>query len=269
MKTNTHNNLYALPTDFSYHNLAFFNKHPDKLLSLAKDAKTSKGIKKGVLTGILYMTPHTGSGINLCPMAHLAKCAAPCLNTAGRGKMSNVQVARLRKALMFNQHLAEFKTLLIKEVTRLVSKAKKEGLIPMVRLNGTTDIRWERVFPEIFEMFSDVQFYDYTKIPNRDVSHIPNYHLTWSYSGVSEYARFASVAVENGHNVAVVFRDKGTIPQTFLNLPVVDGDNTDIRPWDNEDSGYDQVVVALIAKGDAKKDTSGFVIDTQISLPTV
>jgi hypothetical protein len=56
--------------------------------------------------------------------------------------------------------------------------------------------------------------------------------------------------------VAVVFRDKKTIPETFLNMQCVDGDDSDIRHLDPHG-----VVVALYAKGPAKKDFSGFVID--------
>ena len=43
---------------------------------------------------------------------------------------------------------------------------------------------------------------------------------------------------------------------TFLNRPVVDGDKSDLRFLDGEN-----VIVGLIAKGQAKKDQSGFVIN--------
>tara|TARA_R100000734_G_C3294869_1_gene86167 strand:+ start:131 stop:463 length:333 start_codon:yes stop_codon:yes gene_type:complete len=107
----------------------------------------------------------------------------------------------------------------------------------------------------IFEIFPNVQFYDYTKIYKRDVSNIPNYHLTWSYSQANkDYAKEYKTALNNGMNIAVVFRDK--LPAAFLGLPVIDGDKDDLRFLDSKG-----VVVGLKAKGDAKKDTSGFVID--------
>jgi hypothetical protein len=58
--------------------------------------------------------------------------------------------------------------------------------------------------------------------------------------------------------MAVVFRDKNKIPATFKGMPVIDGDKDDLRFLDPNDQPY---VVALYAKGQAKKDYSGFVID--------
>jgi len=229
-------------------------KRPTTLLGVSTDAKTVKGEKIGVLTGIMYLAPHTLSGVNVCPMAELAGCAAPCLNTAGRGRMSNVQAARVRKTRFLHEDKAGFIAVLRNDIRKLVSKAKRLGMTPMVRLNGTSDIRWEVEAPELFEEFSDVQFYDYTKIPNR--KHLPaNYHLTFSYSASNpRYAAFADVAIESGMNVAVVFRNE--FPETFLGLPVVNGDESDVRPFDP-----DGCVVGLKAKGGAKRDTSGFVQD--------
>lgn len=229
-------------------------KRPTSLLGVSTDAKTVKGEKKGVLTGIMYLAPHKLSGVNVCPMADLAGCAAPCLNTAGRGRMTPVQEARLRKTRFLHEDKAGFIAVLRKDIRKLVAKAKKLGMAPMVRLNGTSDIRWEVEAPELFEEFSDVQFYDYTKLPNR--KNLPaNYHLTFSYSGANDrYAAFADTAIANGLNVAVVFRS--VLPETFLGLPVVNGDESDVRPFDAQG-----VVVGLTAKGSAKKDTSGFVQD--------
>ena len=130
-----------------------------------------------------------------------------------------------------------------------------KGLIPVVRLNGTSDIRWENVRLNdgrtIFEVFPHIQFYDYTKIANR--KRIPsNYHLSWSYSEASK--RFAKMR-PNDMNWVVVFRTK-VFPDTYLGRPVINGDANDLRFLD--DSG---VVVALKAKGSARKDTSGFIVD--------
>lgn len=222
------------------------------LLGVSTDAKTVKGEKKGVLTGIMYLAPHTLSGVNVCPMAELAGCAAPCLNTAGRGRMTPVQEARIRKTRFWHEDREGFLTILRADIRRLVAKAKRTNMVPMVRLNGTSDIRWEIEAPELFSEFSNVQFYDYTKLPNR--KNVPaNYHLTFSYSGANpRYAAFADVAIKNGMNVAVVFRK--LLPETFLGLPVINGDESDVRPYDPQG-----VVVGLTAKGSAKKDTSGFV----------
>lgn len=136
----------------------------------------------------------------------------------------------------------------------------KRGLKACVRLNGTTDIRWENIkymHHTIFELFPSIQFYDYTKIANR--RNLPNnYHLTFSYSEANPiYQRQVKIAQENGLNIAVVFRDKESIPKSFLGLPVIDGDKTDKRFLDPS-----QCIVALYAKGKAKYDASGFVVDT-------
>jgi hypothetical protein len=235
-----------------------FSKKPTKLLAIDTNAKTIKGQKKGFQTAILYLTPASGSGENLCAMAVLAQCDEPCLNTAGRGAMSNVQLARLRKALFYNQYREEFLALLRKEIARCVKKIEAAGFVPLVRLNGTSDIRWENY--GIPQMFPNVQFYDYTKLVNR--KDIPaNYDLTFSYSGVPMYQSFVKKAVDAGMRVAVVFRNRSVVENMLLNqikfmdLDVVDGDDSDIRHIDPHGS-----IVALYAKGKAKKDTSGFVV---------
>jgi len=241
-----------------YHMCMDMNKRPQKLLGVSTDAKTIKGETKGVLTGIMYLAPHKLSGTNVCPMAELAGCVAGCLNTAGRGRFTNTQLARIRKTNLWNSDREWFVTRLQRDIRSLIRKANRLGMTPMVRLNGTSDIRWEIETPELFEEFADVQFYDYTKIPNR--KNLPdNYHLTFSYSGANErYRDFYRAARDNGMNVAVVFRK--FIPETFLGMPVVNGDESDIRPLDPQG-----VVVGLKAKGKAKQDTSGFVVDAEVS----
>jgi hypothetical protein len=128
-----------------------------------------------------------------------------------------------------------------------------------VRLNGTTDIRWELIKIgdyNIFESHPDVQYYDYTKIPNRKVSDYSNYHLTWSYSAANaKYEEKFWEVIRNGMSVAVVFR-KPIDMTTWRGYKVVDGDKDDLRFLDPKQS-----IVALYAKGRAKKDTSGFVVD--------
>lgn len=245
-----------------------------KLLNVDSNAKTVKGQKEGFLTGVLYLAPYTLSGFNTCAMADVAKCHHACLNTAGRagiiktGESTNpIQQARIRKTKQFYTERDTFMHLLVKDIERLIKQAKRDGFIPLVRLNGTSDIRWENIRFDyefmhgktrnitIFEIFPEVQFYDYTKIPNRKDLPV-NYDLTFSYSGVKEYQKYAMRAIESGMRLAVVFRTQDTIPDNYLGLPCVDGDNTDIRHLDPKRS-----IVALYAKGKAKKDYSGFVID--------
>ena len=245
-----------------------------KLLNVDSNAKTVKGQSQGFMTGVLYLAPYTLSGFNTCAMAEIAQCHKPCLNTAGRagiiktGENTNpIQQARIRKTKQFYTERDSFMLELVKDINKLIKQAQKLGFIPLVRLNGTSDIRFENVRFDyefangkirnvtIFEIFPEVQFYDYTKIPNR--RNLPaNYDLTFSYSGVKEYQKYAMQAIDSGMRLAVVFRLQDQIPSEFLGLPCIDGDNTDIRHLDPKRS-----IVALYAKGKAKKDYSGFVID--------
>lgn len=248
-------------------NVSLFQRFPDKLLGLDTNAKTVKGERYGIKTAILYLMPANGSGVNLCALAELARCIAPCLFSAGRGAMSNVMLSRLRKTLYFLQYREQFMRQLALEIHDYRAKAKAQGFKLVVRLNGTSDIRWENILSvgpwadtNIFNAFPDVQFYDYTKLPNR--RNIPaNYDLTFSYSGVSEFQPFVNQAIANGERIAVVFRNRAIVEamlasgETFLGLPVVDGDDSDIRHLDPKGA-----IVALYAKGRAKLDQSGFVV---------
>lgn len=244
------------------------HKKPKTLLSIDTNAKTVKGQTLGFLTGILYLAPADQSGHNVCPTAELAGCKAACLYTAGRGAMSSVQAARLNRTHFFFEDRAGFMALLASDIERLVRRAAKLGMTPLVRLNGTSDIRWETIRFDhtfangkarnvtLFELFPEVQFYDYTKLNNRrDVP--ANYDLTFSYSGVAAFREYAQRAIDNGMRVAVVFRTRESIPETFQGMQCIGGDDSDVRHL--EPKG---VVVALYAKGRAKRDGSGFVIDT-------
>jgi hypothetical protein len=199
-------------------------------------------------------------------MADVAKCHEPCLNSAGRGAFNSVQAARVRKTKLFFEDRAAFFAELIPSIRSLIRKAKAASLIPLCRLNGTSDIKWENVafehngieYPNIFAMFPDLQFYDYTKIPNRRADDIPNYDLTFSYSGVVEFQPHVRRALGAGYRIAVVFRKREDIPAEFLGTTCVDGDDSDLRHEDPHG-----VVVALYAKGKARHDTSGFVVDAR------
>lgn len=236
------------------------------LLSCGTNAKTVKGDGSEYLTAIMYLTPWKSAGINVCAMAEVAGCIDPCLNSAGRGQMSSVQIGRARKTQWFASDRQGFMAQLVSDLESFVSYCAKRGIHPCVRLNGTSDIRWELIpvqrgghtLGNVFLAFPMVTFYDYTKIANRKVTHTTpgNYSLTWSYSGASEaYAAQHAIAKANGLNIAVVFRRKGDIPASFLGLPTIDGDRDDMRFLDPKG-----VVVALYAKGKAKQDQSGFVV---------
>lgn len=231
-----------------------------KLLSTA-NPKIQKGTKFGYLSFILHLAPSDLSGKNTCPKA-TPGCRAACLNTAGRGGMFKrgettnvIQKARIRKTKYFFENRDAFMQDLMTDICKAINYAERKGLTPVFRLNGTSDLSWEKYVvngqgDNIFQMFHMVQFYDYTKVLGRKVKHIPNYHLTFSKADGNDSD--VAQAMEQGMNVTVVF-DK--IPETYMGKPVFNADETDLRFLDPQD-----VVLGLKAKGRAKKDTTGFVI---------
>jgi len=242
--------------------------------------KTEKGRGLGYWTFIMHFAPAKLSGFNVCPLSTTG-CREACLNTAGRGGISKggiltydavargirnqIQTARRLRTRAFFTHRAEFMDVLAREISKAIRRARAQGYIPVFRLNGTSDIRWERIpvgnFPNIMAMFPEVQFYDYTKIANR--KNIPaNYHITFSLADGNEEQ--AQAAIDNGINVAAVFRNKETVTRMLdagmtlgtKHVPVTRGDDTDLRFLDVP--GH---IIALYAKGNARHDTTGFVRD--------
>ena len=238
-----------------------------KLLSTG-NPKILKGLKQGFNTYIMHLAPANLSGYETCPK-RTAGCTSACLNTAGRGGMfkkgentNAIQKARIRKTKMFFENRTEFFAQLVKDIELGIKQSAKKDLVPVFRLNGTSDLSFEKyevirngkLFRNIFSAFPEVQFYDYTKILGRKVSEISNYHLTFSAADGNDID--VTKAVAQGYNVAVVFGIKKTLPmpENYVGMPVFNGDDSDLRFLDPKG-----VVVGLYAKGKAKKDTSGFV----------
>ena len=238
-----------------------------KLLSTG-NPKILKGQKQGYNTYILHLAPANLSGYETCPK-RTAGCTAACLNTAGRGGMFRkgettnvIQQARIRKTAMFFEERKGFMEWLVKDIELAIKQSARLGLTPVFRLNGTSDLSFEKyevvrdgvTYRNIFSAFPDVQFYDYTKILGRKVKDIPNYHLTFSAADGNDADVLAAIA--QGYNVATVFGLKKTqpMPDNYQGRPVFNGDDSDLRFLDPKG-----VIVGLYAKGKAKKDTTGFV----------
>jgi hypothetical protein len=231
-----------------------------KLLSTG-NPKLLKGQKLGYLSFVLHLAPADISGKEVCPK-RTAGCTAACLNTAGRGGMFKkgettnvIQQARLRKTKMFFENRDQFMKDLYHDILKGIKQAERLGLTPAFRLNGTSDLAWEKYTVgttdmNLFQLFPNVQFYDYTKVLGRKVSHLPNYHLTFSKADGNDMD--VRIAASKGMNVAAVFKE---MPETYIGRKVIDGDETDLRFLDEKG-----VIVGLKAKGKAKKDTTGFVI---------
>ena len=225
-----------------------------KLLSTA-NPKIQKGTKLGYLSFILHLAPADLSGRETCPK-RTAGCTAACLNTAGRGGMfrkgentNMIQKARIRKTQYFFNARQDFMLDLKHDIEKAIRFAARKGLTPVFRLNGTSDLSWEKydMIPglNVFECFPNVQFYDYTKVLGRKTKMYPNYHLTFSKADGNDSD--VAEALFQGMSVVAVY-DK--IP-----AGVPSADETDLRFLDPKG-----IMLGLKAKGRAKKDYSGFVI---------
>jgi hypothetical protein len=222
--------------------------------------KTAKDAGLGdVSNWILHLSPSDLSGVNICPNAS-AGCRAACLNGAGRGLFDGVQMPRLRKTLYFLKFRQTFLTRLSREIGKICAKTSNRVI---VRLNGTSDLAWELfkvgdTGKNIFELYPNVTFYDYTKVFKRleRIVSIPNYHVTFSASE-SNWDDCLK-ALNLGVNVATVFRTSA-LPETYQGFKVIDGDKHDFRFLDARETVG--LIVGLKAKGIAKRDTSGFVRD--------
>jgi len=226
-----------------------------KLLSTA-NPKIQKGTKLGYLSFILHLAPADLSGKETCPK-RTAGCTAACLNTAGRGGMfkkgentNAIQKARIRKTVQFFFDRDQFMKDLYQDIVKAKKFAEKQGLIPVFRLNGTSDLSWEKyevgtTGMNLFQLFPTTQFYDYTKVLGRKVAQYPNYHLTFSKADGNDAD--VAKALAQGMSVVAVYDE---IPEG-----VPSADETDLRFLDPKG-----VMLGLKAKGRAKKDYSGFVI---------
>ena len=247
-------------------------------------AKAIKANKYGYLNAINYMAPHKSAGRgNLCANASPG-CIALCLGWySGQASMvadlendiNNVRKSRIRKTVYFFSDTQGFMQEAVYHIGKLVRRADKLGLKLCVRMNGASDIPFERIKlvayqnKTIFELFPHVQFVDYTKklarvlSPNKPT----NYYLTLSRSEINW--RDCETALNNGHNVAVVFAE--TLPdyehgETYRGYEVINGDKHDLRHLDPQgDVGY---IVGLLPKGrKAKRDESGFVVRDHLEPP--
>jgi hypothetical protein len=219
-----------------------------KLLSTA-NPKIQKGTAQGYLSFILHLAPADVSGYEVCPK-RTAGCTAACLNTAGRGGMFTaaqgtniIQEARKRRTRYFFEDRAAFLADLEADIRRAIGYAAKKQLTPVFRLNGTSDISWEKY--GIIQKFPTVQFYDYTKVLGRKVQGLANYHLTFSRAESND--KDVERALAAGMNVAAVY---DSIPEGMFSA-----DDTDLRFLDPAVG-----MIGLKAKGRARKDYSGFVI---------
>lgn len=251
--------------------------------------KTSKGESEGYVTAILYLSPADESGIMDTCGNWTIECKNACLgNKAGRNVMPANKASRLWKTQMLFENRALFMDCLRWDVGKLVRLCAKLGFCPQckdiqkrrkgaksnicrtckgalenakpaVRTNGSSDLPWiARVLAGEFPV---VQFYDYTKHPRPELRILPNYSITFSYSGRN--LADAMHAAHHGANVAVVFDTKKgeALPAEWNGFRVTDGDKHDLRFLDEKG-----VIVGLRVKGKAIKQKSCFIVETKPQL---
>ena len=240
------------------------NYKPVKNL-LSKGSTNSKTEKNSLETYILYLSPHTQNSkkINICPKASKG-CAAACLFSAGRGKFSNVIASRTNKTEYYLTDKKVFINQLSKELIKIGAKAIKQNKKIAIRLNGTSDQDFISIIKKYNNLdllndkqFKNLVFYDYTAILGKIKKYInTSYSLTLSRKEDNENEILE--ALKLGGNVAAVFRDE--LPTKYKGFTVVNGDTSDLEMIYNNN-----VILGLKAKGDAKKDRSGFVIDVNLN----
>lgn len=214
--------------------------------------KTNKSVDLGYSTAILHLAPAKLSGHNVCTSASKG-CIKACLNKSGHGQSERVQRVRKRRTKLFFEQKDVFLYLLQSDIQTHIRRSRRSGLEPCIRLNGTSDLKWEEIFPELFQEFSDINFYDYTKHFSRMLDFIKgklpdNYHLTFSRSENND-EKCLKILRQKG-NVAVVFNQ---IPKKWKRFKVFDADQHDLRFLDPRG------VAGLSPKAKAKKDKTGFV----------
>ena len=179
----------------------------------------------------------------------------------------NVHIARIIRAILYYEYREQFLSRLTLELAAHQRKAKKLGALCGFRPNTTSDLSWEKIKVKdnktLFELFPDVQFYDYTKVITRDITGIKNYHLTFSLN--ERNSLLVGLAFKKNMNVTVVIRNKkignkwAPKPTTYtlngITKKAIDGDLHDARFIDDKDC-----FILLDPKGkDTLKDTTGFV----------
>lgn len=226
-----------------------------KLLSDGKtNAKTKKNLRP---TKILYLHPSKIEGKEMCPFASEG-CRMSCLNTAGLGGVyPSIQKARINKTRFYVLNKIEFYDKLQKEINSFALKNQTKTVA--IRLNGTSDQPFVEtlLIAQMRHIAPNVIFYDYTKNPKKaGIRMMPSGHkyvVTFSHSEKEGSLKDTLNVLNSGGIAAVVFNK---LPKIWKGFKVVDGDVSDDLMLDLKPG----TIIGLKAKGKAKNDETGFVI---------
>lgn len=204
-------------------------------------SKHEKAEKYDELVYTIYLAPAKMSGYEVCPM-RTEECTLLCLNESGHNRIdikeNKINASRIAKTKLFFRHREFFVRWVIDEIKAAKNKADSLGYSFSVRLNNTSDISPESFYintdqgkRNLLQIFSDVQFYDYTKVPKRTklLEKYPNYDLTFSFSG--ENLPDCEDMLKRNVRVAMVF---DSIRDKYMNTKVIDGDKYDMRYYDDK-----------------------------------
>ena len=244
--------------------------------AVGHSAKSEHGLKYNIDSYIVYLSPYNKSGYQMCKYA-TKECIKDCLDESGHNRVNlcagknEIDMCRIRRTILYNVNPSYFMAWIAAEITSNQAVAAEKNHLFSARLNGTSDISWERVgyqsFTNIMEAFPTVTFYDYTKNPFREVRPAVNYSLTFSFTGRNTIT--ALDVLESGGNVAIVFNTMPgeDLPAYWKNYPVLDGDVTDYRPADQSGHvvGLRYKVSGKLSKSDTYDALKGniFVVDAQ------
>ena len=204
---------------------------------------------------VMYLAADKSSGVaNVCPYS-TPECRRHCLgHTSGRMRFDAPQLAQKVRTHFLVSHPYEFALVLLAEMAHHAEKASRDGKRLVVRLNGTSDIPWERV-TWLLRLGMDLgvdRYQDYTKWERRDTDSF--YYVARS---ITEKHRVDDV--RPGDVVVVDTPAKGDLPTVWNGMPVIDGDyeHGDLRFLDQ--NRPDAVVLLRFKGSRANMSVGGFV----------
>lgn len=225
----------------------------------------------GYRSAILYLAPSDVAGVgNMCTHSSHG-CRSACLYRAGLAAVyRTIPASRIARTRALVSDPVSFMARLVREVAAHERAAHRAGLVPTLRLNGTTDLPWHRFecvrdgvrYPSIYRAFPSVRWYEYTKVPNY-VHAMADHGVAATFSLSEDNDVHASAVLAAGGNVAAVVRggyaalphananasaDHASAGREWSGYPAISGDAHDLRFLDPRG-----VVVVLTPKGAAAR----------------
>ena len=200
--------------------------------SVNSSQKIEKGKKENFDTLVLYLSASKNAGVDICKFASTG-CRLACLVASGhaliekRAGKNTIAISRIVKTWITVYRMDIAESVLVEEIELARKRAERKGNKFAVRLNGTSDLP----FYQVINKFPEIQFYDYTKDPDR--IELPNYHLTFSYADTSKARlKHYKQALKRGQSIAFPviasdFEEACAMPNCYSM------DNTDLRFLDN------------------------------------